>query len=91
MAHTFAHLHYKYNWQAEPGDSLFKIGEPARNTINRKDGYDVLHFIRSMMVDYGWKNQATGEKIECMIHCCPPQHQTAHQLRQWICENWKNF
>lgn len=85
MPLTLAQLHYQYDCQAEPAELLYK------NDLNRKDGYEVLHFIRTLMIENKWKNHATGEKIECMIHCCPPQLLLAEQVREWIFSNLRYF
>lgn len=90
MPLTLAQLHYKYDWQADPGELLYKIGQSV-NDLNRKDGYEVLNFIRTLMIENNWKNHATGEKIESMIHRCPLHFKLTEQIKTWIFDNWRYF
>jgi hypothetical protein len=54
-----------YKWEAKLDDDDPKLtGKPDSTMLNRTEGYEMLYFINRYMENKGWKQAATGEKIE---------------------------
>jgi hypothetical protein len=93
-------LHFKdYSWKATEGDSAKITGFPDNILLNRKEGYEVLHFInRFIDSQHSWQSETTemkkqlGYKIEKIIHDHLPGDIRSHaKVRDWIISNWKSY
>lgn len=97
LAFTKADLQYKdYTWTTTEGDSAKVIGFPDDVFLNRKEGYEVVHFInRFIEGQKSWEDESAdkkknlGNKLERMIHDKLPGDIRSHQkVDEWIVSNW---
>lgn len=84
-------LYYKdYLWQAAPGDDPSKAGKIDRALLSRKEGYEVLHFIKHYMQTHALSGKATANKIERMLREEVPSNLLSREhIQQWIEKHWK--
>ena len=94
---TKADLKYKdYSWVTTEGDSSKLIGFPDNVLLNRKEGYEITHFInRFIEGETSWRGESDpqkkvlGQKIERMIHDQLPGDVRSHsKVHAWIVANW---
>ena len=79
---------YKYNWdlsvQRKHAQSYFHD-----DTIDRKNGYELLDFINRFMLVHGLTNLGSFQKLEWMICKYLPQELTTrHEMEDWLRKNW---
>ena len=94
---TRAALVYQdYKWSTTEGDSPKIVGFPDKVLLNRKEGYEVVHFIDQFITNQkSWADESLeskkrlGNKIEKLIHDNLPGEIRSHsKVHEWIVANW---
>ncbi len=94
---TRGDLTYKdYLWSTTEGDSPRVLGFPDNVLLNRKEGYEVVHFIDKFIKgEVSWEQESAeskkrlGNKLERLIHDKLPGDVRSHlRVRSWIAANW---
>lgn len=82
-------LKYTYSWTAIAPDDPRATGRPDSTLLNRGEGYEVLPFINRLAEEQGWKQKASGLRVEKMIHDDLPSDQRSHaHVKEWILAHW---
>lgn len=85
-------LKFEYEWKAKYANDDPRItGKPDSTLLNRGEGYEVLYFINQLAIPNGWKNKATGIKVERMIHKVPSSIRSQENVKKWIYDHWDEF
>ena len=58
---------YKYTWERDKGDGVY-IGPRDRLKVDKDEGYEVLHFIESIMNEFGLTELDDVHAIEDILH-----------------------
>ena len=58
---------YNYIWERDQGDSPYS-GKLDRIKVDKDEGYEVLHFIQSIVDSHNISSKATVHKIEDAMH-----------------------
>ena len=85
---------FDYNWDAKAiNDSKF-IKESEYQELNRKDGFEMLHYINSLAKTWGWQtdNLSSFRHLEGIIRNEVPEHIRTHsEILDWIEDNYTNI
>lgn len=77
-----------YDWDAIPEDDPRVRGALDRTQLNRKQGYEIVYFISTMIDKHGFM-PADIVKLERMIrNDVPSEIRTQEGIRDWIKGNW---
>ena len=85
---TKSDLVNKYNWSTDKGDNPKLKGEPDKSLLDRTEGYEVLYMIQKIMKEQGWKQIATGQKIEGKIKDAPNNVHSQEHIKKCVLDNW---
>ena len=102
MAYDFKRSNLKftdYVWTAKAeGDNAKITGFPDNVLLSRKEGYEVLPFIRRYVEGRSWvdvnnkplvqPNIETGQAVEALIRKCPSDKRSHKNVEEWIAANW---
>ncbi len=79
-----------YDWKASEGDNSKITGFPDNILLNRKEGYEVLHFLNRYMDSRGWSQIATFNRLERALRNDVPSDKRSHKnIREWLDNNFK--
>lgn len=81
----------RYSWTTDGGDDPTFRGGSDKALLDRTEGYEVLYFINKLANEWNFKQKASGEKLERMIHATPGHLRSHENIKQWITDNWKTF
>lgn len=82
-------LQSQYSWTAIPGDNPRITGKPDSTLFNRHEGYEVLYLINAIGEEQGWKQKASGLKLEKMIkQNLPSDVRSQENVKKWLLNNW---
>ena len=85
-------LQHQYSWTAIPGDDPRVSGEPDSTLLNRKEGYEILYFINKFAEINGFKQKASGLKVEKMIQQHVPKDiHSQKNIKEWLEKNWNKY
>jgi hypothetical protein len=59
-----------YRWTAKPSDNPLLRGEPDESLLNRREDYEVLHFLNQLAEEFGWQRKQTGLLAEFVFVTC---------------------
>lgn len=86
-------LYKDYKWEAVADyDNPKVIGGNDHKQLNRTEGYEMLYFIKSLALTWGWKGQPNnvGQRLESIIREKVPSFIRTHSgIRDWISQNYK--
>ena len=84
-------LYKDYNWEATADyDNAKVIGGKDRERLNRTEGHEMLYFIKSLALTWGWNDQphSVGQRLEKLIReKVPSEIQTQSKIKAWIMKN----
>lgn len=84
-----ASLQFEYNWGKSLALDLSEQGNTYDyETLNRKNGYEVLAFINRFMIKYALFYNEEGKKIEELIQKAPRNIETVEAMTIYIIKNW---
>jgi len=85
---------FDYNWNTkEINDSEFTQGNEYKE-LNRKDGFEMLHYINSLAKIWGWQtdNLSSFRHLEGIIRNEVPENiHTRADILKWIQDNYTNI
>lgn len=85
---------FDYNWNAKQiNDSEFIQGNEYKE-LNRKDGFEMLHYINSLAKTWGWQtdNLSSFRHLEGIIRNEVPESLRTHaDILIWIENNYTNI
>jgi hypothetical protein len=85
-------LYQDYNWEASANyDNAKIIDSKDHTTLNRTDGYEMLYFINSLALTWGWHDEphSVGQRLEKLIReKVPSDIQTQSKIKAWIMKNY---
>lgn len=85
-------LEYEYVWLLRPADeAVINYRGPYYVSLDRENGYEVLHFINYLGKQYNFCDKRTCKKVERMLHFAPAYISSQDKMRQWILRNWCSF
>ena len=85
-------LKFEYSWKSVPPDNPKNRGNPDSSLLNRQEGYEVLDFINDFAVRCGFKQKASGLKVERMLKKhLPGDIRGRANVRKWLTDNWEEF
>jgi hypothetical protein len=88
---------YGYVWTAsKDGDNAKITGFPDNVLLSRKEGYEVLHFIKRYVDKRSWQSggqsvqpgTGVGQHVELRIHEAPADKKTHKAVEAWVEANW---
>ena len=88
---------YGYVWTAaKDGDNARITGFPDNILLSRKEGYEVLHFIKRYVDKRSWQSGGqsvqpdtnVGQHVERRIHEAPADKRTHKAVEAWVEANW---
>jgi hypothetical protein len=89
---TNSDLRYPYSGTATSNDDPKLRGEPDRSLFNRHEKYEVLYLINKFAEKNGFKNKASGQKVEKLIkEHLPPHVRSQEHVVQWLEDNWDKY
>ena len=78
-----------YDWKASDGDNARIIGFPDNILLNRREGYEVLHFLNRYMTKKGWSLKDSLHKLEQAIRNRLPSEIRSHKnVNEWLDNNF---
>lgn len=81
-----------YSWTAVNGDNPKISGEPDNTLLSRREGYEVLYFINKTLEKFGFKQVASGKKLEKMIReHLPSDTRSQKNVYDWLHANWNHY
>lgn len=95
MAYTKGDMVFAdYRWTAAADfDNPKYIGFPDNIILNRREGFEMLHFINKCAVQWRWgENIAACQRLEILIRTLVPNHLKSHaNIYYWIVTNQKSI
>ena len=82
---------YKWTAKADHDNPMF-IEAQERSELNRSEGYEMLHFINSLITTWNWKEpylQAAHNLEKVIREEVPSNIRTRLKIKQWITEKYK--
>ena len=75
---TKTDLQFTYSWAAVSSDAPRHTAKQDGTGLNPGDGHEVLAFINALAEENGWKQKASGLKLERLIHLHLPFNVRSH-------------
>jgi len=82
---------HEYLWKAkDEHDNPHLRGNPDRNLLSRKEGYEVLEFINEVAVLKSWHPNYPhmGHQVEKLLRIMPPEIRKRSEAYDWITTYW---
>jgi hypothetical protein len=89
-------LYKDYSWTALRHDDPRVTGDPDATLLNRREGYEVLHFINRFCERHTWNpsppSKASALKVERLIRQhLPGTIRSRESIDKWLVENWGKY
>jgi hypothetical protein len=88
-------LAYKYSWEAKADyDNPVIITELDTRRLNRKEGYEMLYFIRSLAKTWAWQKPLTRScrQLEKILKAEVPENIVMYaEIKAWLEERYEKL
>jgi hypothetical protein len=85
---------FDYNWSTKDINGSALIKDNEYKELNRKDGFEMLHYINSLATTWEWKtdNLSSFRHLEGIIRNQVPENIRTHAaILNWIEDNYTNI